>query len=237
LRLARITVCTYNVHGFVGRDRRTDVDRIARVVSEIDPDVLGLQEVDCRRDGDALTRLAHATGLESIAGPTLGREPCFFGNALLTRFPVGDVVRLDISEHGREPRSLLDVAVAVGEIGVQCLVVHFGLQALERRRQAAAVCERVGAHGPAVLLGDLNEWQPRAGSLHRLRSILGPGRGVRSYPAGLPLLALDWVWVRPSVALLDVRAHRTPLASVASDHLPVVGSVDVEALEFVDAGA
>jgi endonuclease/exonuclease/phosphatase family metal-dependent hydrolase len=236
LRLGRpITVCTYNVHGFVGRDRRADVDRIARVVKEIDPDVLGVQEVDCRRDCDSLQRLAHATGLESIAGPTMGIERRFYGNALLTRFPVGDVVRLDISEHGREPRGLLDVAVAVGEIGVQCLVVHFGLQALERRRQAARVCERVAAHGPTLLLGDLNEWQPRAGSLGSLRSILGPSRGVRSYPSSFPVLALDWVWVRPSVALIDVRAHRSALASIASDHLPVVGRVDTEALEFVDS--
>jgi endonuclease/exonuclease/phosphatase family metal-dependent hydrolase len=230
-----ITVCSYNVHGFVGRDRRTDVDRIARVVEEIGPDVLGLQEVDCRRDCEALARLGHATGLDAIAAPTLGEAPNFYGNALLTRFPVGDIVRLDISARGREPRGLLDVAVAVGEIGVQCLVVHFGLQVSERRRQAAAVCARVAEHGPALLLGDLNEWQPRAGSLAALRSILGPCRGVRSYPAGFPLLALDWVWVRPSVAMLDVRAHRTPLATVASDHLPVVARVDVEALEFIDS--
>ncbi len=230
-------VCTYNVHGFVGRDGRVDADRIARVVGEIDPDVLGLQEVDCRRDRDALRRVADATGLDSIAAPTLGREPRFFGNALLTRFPVGDVVRLDISTHGREPRGLLDVAVAVGEIGVRCIVVHFGLQAFERRNQAAAVADRVGAHGPTVVMGDLNEWQPGAASLGRLRAVLGPGRGVKSYPASFPLLALDWVWVRPAVALLDVRAHRSPLAAVASDHLPVVGRIDVEALEFVESGS
>lgn len=226
-------MCTYNVHGFVGRDRRADVDRIARVVREIDPDVLGVQEVDCRRDCDSLRRLAHETGLESIAGPTMGDGEAFYGNALLTRFPVGDVVRVDISERGREPRGLLDVAVTFGEVGVQCLVVHFGLQGLERRRQAQRVCERIGGQGPTLLLGDLNEWQPKAGSLGRLRSTLGPCRGVRSFPSGFPLLSLDWVWVRPSGALLDVRAHRTPLAAVASDHLPVVGRIDVDALELV----
>jgi hypothetical protein len=42
------------------------------------------------------------------------------------------------------------------------------------------------------------------------------------------MFALDRVWVRPRHALLALKAHRSPLASVASDHLPVKAIVAPE---------
>jgi endonuclease/exonuclease/phosphatase family metal-dependent hydrolase len=40
------------------------------------------------------------------------------------------------------------------------------------------------------------------------------------------LLTLDRIWVRPHRALVDVRAQRSSLARVASDHLPVLARLD-----------
>jgi endonuclease/exonuclease/phosphatase family metal-dependent hydrolase len=51
--------------------------------------------------------------------------------------------------------------------------------------------------------------------------VLGHAPAERSFPAWLPLFALDRVWVRPRHALLAFCAHRTPAARAASDHLPV----------------
>jgi endonuclease/exonuclease/phosphatase family metal-dependent hydrolase len=48
----------------------------------------------------------------------------------------------------------------------------------------------------------------------------------KSFPARFPLLALDRVWAGPCAAVADVRAHRSALALVASDHLPVVARLD-----------
>jgi endonuclease/exonuclease/phosphatase family metal-dependent hydrolase len=41
----------------------------------------------------------------------------------------------------------------------------------------------------------------------------------------MPMLALDRILVRPAIALASVRAHASPLARVASDHLPVIGTI------------
>ncbi len=63
-----IVVASYNIHRGVGLDRRRDLDRIADVVREIDPDVLGLQEVVRQPgpgDADQAGYLAKALGMAS----------------------------------------------------------------------------------------------------------------------------------------------------------------------------
>jgi endonuclease/exonuclease/phosphatase family metal-dependent hydrolase len=51
--------------------------------------------------------------------------------------------------------------------------------------------------------------------------LLGRSMAERSFPSRWPLFALDRVWARPRPALLALKAHRSPLAERASDHLPV----------------
>ena len=40
----RIRVATYNVHGCIGTDGRHDPGRVANVITELDADVVALQE-------------------------------------------------------------------------------------------------------------------------------------------------------------------------------------------------
>jgi endonuclease/exonuclease/phosphatase family metal-dependent hydrolase len=40
-----LTVASYNIHKAEGLDRRVDLARIARVLGEIDADVVGIQEI------------------------------------------------------------------------------------------------------------------------------------------------------------------------------------------------
>lgn len=54
---------------------------------------------------------------------------------------------------------------------------------------------------------------------------LGTSPAVASFPAPLPLLALDHVLVRPRPALRRVWRHDTWLARRASDHLPLVATL------------
>jgi endonuclease/exonuclease/phosphatase family metal-dependent hydrolase len=107
------------------------------------------------------------------------------------------------------------------------VVTHFGLSRGERREQAARLVARI-AECPAtlsVLVGDFNEWFVGSALLGRLRAALGREVAVPSFPAPLPLFALDRIWIRPGSALERVTAHRSRTARVASDHLPVVADV------------
>jgi endonuclease/exonuclease/phosphatase family metal-dependent hydrolase len=222
-------VATYNIHRCVGADGRRDADRVAAVIRELDADVVALQEVDARyhiEDGDDQAEyLATATGMEAVYGPALIRHQGSCGNAVLTRWPVKGVRRVEIGVPGREPRALLDTDIEVAGLPVRVLVTHFGLRHAERRLQTEMLVHAVGHHGDGctILLGDFNEWTPVGHTLRRLNAVFGRSPAVRSFPAPMPALALDRIWVHPPNALVEVCAHRSRLARWASDHLPVRG--------------
>lgn len=214
-----LRIASYNVHGCRGLDGRKDAARIARVIEELGCDTVGLQEMDYRLD-----YIARKLGMGAIPGLTLMRHDGPFGNALITRRKVLAVRRLGFTYSGREPRNALDVDLEVAGETVRVIVTHLGLWPAERRYQVKAmlkmlketpICERV------LVLGDINEWLPLGRPLRWLNALFGHSPAERSFPSRWPLVALDRVWVRPRHALLALKAHRSPLAQVASDHLPV----------------
>jgi endonuclease/exonuclease/phosphatase family metal-dependent hydrolase len=229
-RLLRIG--SYNIHRCVGGDRRCDPERIAHVIREIDCDPVGLQEVD-NSPGPTpaslqLDFLARATGMSAIAGLRIVRHMGHYGNALLTRRRVLAVRRHDLSFSWREPRGALDVELDIEGVVARVIVTHLGLTPGERRHQMRRILSIVGQGSselPVVLLGDLNEWLPLGRPLRWLHAFFGRPPAVRSFPALLPLLALDRIWVRPRPRLLTIRAHRSPAARLASDHLPVTAEL------------
>ena len=69
-----LRVASYNVRGCLGWDGRRDVARVARILREIDADVIGLQEVELRHgrsEIDQADTLAAALGMACIEGPLL----------------------------------------------------------------------------------------------------------------------------------------------------------------------
>lgn len=220
-------VASWNVHACVGRDRRQDVERIARVVTELGCDAVGLQEVDSRGGpGHAsmqLDRLADLTGMTAVPGLTIVRHDGHYGNALLTRLPIRDVRRHDLAVVRFEPRGALEVALDVGGTVVRVVVAHLGLRPFERRLQVRRLLDALGeddAH-PLVLLGDMNEWLPRGRPLRWLHARFGETPAQATFPSARPVFALDRIWVQPRAALGRFDVHRSALARVASDHLPV----------------
>ena len=221
-----LRIASYNVHGCVGTDGRKDASRIAQVIEQLDCDTVGLQEVDYRLD-----YIAQRVGMEAIAGPTLVRHEGPFGNALLTRRKILDVRRVYLGYGRREPRNALDVDLDVNGEKVRVIVTHLGLFAAERRWQVRTLVEHVReTNERLVVLGDINEWLPLSRPLRWLNRLMGHSVADRSFPSRWPLVALDRVWVRPRPALLALKAHRSPLAQLASDHLPVKAIVATQDL-------
>jgi endonuclease/exonuclease/phosphatase family metal-dependent hydrolase len=214
-----LRIASYNVHACCGADGKKDAQRIVKVIEELGSDTVGLQEVDYRLD-----YIAQKLGMQPVPGLTLVRHDGHFGNALLTRRRVLAVRRLGFTYSRREPRNALDVDLEVAGETVRVIVTHLGLWPAERRYQVKKIlelirstptCERV------VVLGDINEWLPLGRPLRWMNALFGHSPAERSFPSRWPLVALDRVWVRPRHALLALKAHRTPLAEIASDHLPV----------------
>lgn len=230
-RVTTLTVASYNVHRCIGRDGRHDPGRVAKVIEELQADVVALQEVDfryhVRRGVDQLRFLAEATGLQSVWGPVLYGTRGQYGNGLLTRHEVLAVRGIDLSVARHQRRGALDVDLAVHGTRVRIIAAHLGLGLNERQIQVRRLLQALDSHGggPLILLGDFNEWRPPSRPLRRLHRHFGRTPGVRSFPSNFPLFALDRIWVQPRSALVALEVHTSRWARRASDHLPVRGVI------------
>ncbi len=224
-----IRVVSYNIHLAIGRDGRYLPQRIGDVLLEADADVVALQEVQLGGSGfDMLAYLAEVTGYHALAGQTLAHpEHGAYGNAILTRRAVRAVRRIDLSVPRREPRGALDVEVDGGSQPLRVIATHLGLRPAERRWQIKRLLRAFedDESMATVLIGDLNEWFLWGRPLRWLHAYFKETPAPSTFPSGRPVFALDRVWVRPHRLLQAVYAHRTPLARVASDHLPLVGLI------------
>lgn len=244
-------VASYNVHKCVGLDMRRDPARTARVIGEIGADVIALQEADRRFGARAglldLEALHDVSGLRpvplDIAGPAHG----WHGNVLLTRnVEIEDVRPLRLP--GFEPRGAVVADLRRDGRQLRVIAAHLGLLRGSRLMQSRALAEALGEADEGrttLLMGDLNEWRLRG------RSSLAPlaarkadiGSRLGSFPARFPILPLDRILVSPCAEVLRIERHDTPLARIASDHLPVKAwlrlpqAVQVQTVAAPDAGS
>jgi len=219
-------MATWNIHMGIGQDGLRDLARTAQVIRAIDPDLIGLQEVDNHidRNGDDLARLQRLTGLEVVAGPTMQRAGGDYGNALLTRLPVLEVERHDLSVRKREPRGVLVARLDWHGEKLRVAVTHLGLRVGERRSQVRRLIECLGRKDrtPLVLMGDFNEWLFWGRPLRWLHRHFGHVRSPATFPSRWPLLRLDHILADPPERLHPPAVYRSALTRFASDHLPLV---------------
>ncbi len=78
-----------------------------------------------------------------------------------------------------------------------------------------------GADTAILMMGDLNEWRGRRGGIRALDRELGHAPAPRTFPSWCPILPLDRIYAGPPALVRDVLVHRSPLARLASDHLPL----------------
>jgi endonuclease/exonuclease/phosphatase family metal-dependent hydrolase len=224
---AAIRVMSWNIHGGVGLDFRCDLDRIIALVRRHDPDIVALQEVDSRhgrrRNGAAFESLKEALGSHAAEARLMAAPDGDYGHVLISRWPLSDVVRHDVSVKGREPRAAIEAIVETPSGPLHVVAVHLGLSVRERRRQAAllaAVAQRGPLH--SIILGDFNDW--RHGIVMRALADAMPARAChKTFPAFWPMLALDCLYARPADIIL--RSFVDPAGRTASDHLPIVADL------------
>lgn len=241
-----VRAVTYNIHKARGLDGRTRIDRIAKVLAQVDADIIALQEV-VRLPAEEFSESDQAACLQSrLQSRPQSTTPGFhlafganrthrggaYGNAILSRFEIAEYENYDLTWRGREQRGCLRADIKLPGAGtLHVFNVHLGTAFLERRHQgrlltSASVLDRE-VKGPRLLLGDFNEWT-RGLATHLLtahfealrpKALLGRSR---SYPGVLPLLHLDHIYYDPALRPEKMWLHRTPLALIASDHLPLV---------------
>ncbi len=157
-----LRIVSYNIHHGAGNDEVLDLERIARLIRSLDPDLVALQEVDNRaeRTGgiDQAAELGRLTGMNSVFGKFMDFQGGEYGMAVLSALPVvaSENHRLPA---GSEARSALVVRVRLpGDQGELTFAgIHFYRTAEERMAQARRVLEVLAPEeGPVILAGDFN---------------------------------------------------------------------------------
>ena len=234
-------ILTYNVRRCLGTDGRISPGRIADVIAAYEPDIVALQELDvgrARTGGvDQAHVIAQALGMRMHFHPSLRVLEEEYGNAILTHRPSQLIKSGPLpNPAGRfppEPRGALWASIDFEGIHLQVITTHLGLRPGERLTQVDCL---LGSHWiggescrePLIMLGDFNT-SPRSRAYRRLTASLRDAQIAAPYhkvsptfPSRLPLLRIDHVFVSHSVRVTRVEVPRTPMARVASDHLPLM---------------
>jgi endonuclease/exonuclease/phosphatase family metal-dependent hydrolase len=184
--------------------------------------------------------LGRLTGLHSAFGAAKGDEKSY-GDAVLSRYPftwVGNHPIPSASSSRYQAMAVdVDLSKLYGDgVTVRFINTHFDwldtLGSQEARLAAIAVIERAflgGSTLPAVLTGDLNA-TPSSAPLSRLRehgwTYSHSTKEMLTWEATNPTKQIDYVLVKPTHAWRIVES-RVPSEPVASDHLPVVTTLEL----------
>ena len=236
---------TYNVHRCVGVDRRLDVERVAAVIAEHEPDIVCLQELDVGRARtgmvDQAGAIAKRLAMSFHFHPAMRVEAEEYGDAILTHRPErlirSGALPTVRGIPGLEPRGALWAAIDFDGVSLNVFNTHLGLVPREQRLQTAALLgEGWLGHpaciGPTLLTGDFNAtsitrpYQALTGRLSDCQRALGLKPSVKTFPSSFPAIRIDHCFTSPEIVVTGVTAPFSPLARMASDHLPLV--VDFE---------
>ena len=236
---------TYNVHRCVGVDRKLDVSRVAAVIAEHEPDIVCLQELDVGRARtgfvDQARAIADHLAMTYHFHAAMRVEAELYGDAVLTHLPERLVKSGPLPTvrgvPGLEPRGALWVAIEIEGVTLNVFNTHLGLVPREQRLQAAAlVGDQWLGHadciGPTLLTGDFNAtsvtrpYQTLVRKLADCQRSLKMKPSVKTFPSSFPAIRIDHCFTSPEVVVTGVKAPFSPLARMASDHLPLI--VDFE---------
>lgn len=202
------------------------------VVDSLNADILALQEVVSPKEQCepcSMAGIAEAHGYHATFGLTMLREDTRYGNALLSKEEPIDVNRHDISVPGREPRGALEVFFRYEDMTIKVVCTHLGLRRKERLSQLDAVLSIVETDNAdaTILMGDFNDWFGLSRERRLLRRTFGPQPTIRTFPSFFPLFSLDKIHVWPEHLQTSVAAVRNPISRKASDHLPVISTIEL----------
>jgi len=236
---------SYNLHQAFGTGGEMDVDAIAQVILDSDASIVGLQEVArgglLNANTDLLHLLGERLGWEHVA--FFGTTDPVWGNAILSRYPLGDVER-HLLPTVDTPYQRGYLAAPVSTPDGEVLFISTHLQHINdasthdedpeadlypvHNEQLAAVLEEWAGREPAVLVGDLNarpDWRQveellAAGWVDAWAEE-GTGQGYTSNAAD-PRYRIDYVFHTPDLTTIGVEVPH----SQASDHFPVVADLN-----------
>jgi endonuclease/exonuclease/phosphatase family metal-dependent hydrolase len=236
---AQLKVISYNIRWRSGKELQ-ELIKLFRHDAEIgNGTVLGLQEVDRAKKRSGKENNARLLAEElnmhyAWAAPPVskagGEEET--GVALLSAFPLKDVRRLVLPHPGpgKRRRAAIGATIEIGKTRFRIYSVHSETRITTGKKieQMKAVLNDLAQFPkgmPAIILGDLNTWEPGAGDdtkrLFKNADFHTPFDGASTFCRRLLLfdlkLKLDWMWFRG----FESSRHGIDREIDISDHWPL----------------
>jgi endonuclease/exonuclease/phosphatase family metal-dependent hydrolase len=233
----RIRVLSYNIHHGGGIDRKLDLERIARVILSVKPDLVAIQEVDQNTDrtnkADQPAELARLTKMHVAFGGNIKFQGGQYGNAVLSKFPIRRhknhvLPNLDDGEQ----RGVLEVEVEITNgLPIVLFATHLDHRAKDRERVASArkINELAVMHrgSAALLAGDLNATPESATLVEFAKQWKGANDKISpTVPVRKPTRQIDYVMFRVANGWRVVET-RVLDEAVASDHRAILAVFDL----------
>ncbi len=234
----KLRIATYNIHkGVTAFGMRARIHGIKEAIDLLDADLVFLQEVQGQHDQHAVKHMQWPAQSQHhfLAGETrhsaYGMNAVYehghHGNALLSRFEIASSANHDVSDHAYEQRGILHTVIRAPAADVHCFVIHLGLFAVSRRRQVQALIKEIHTSLPP------DARHAGIGSMPmRVAAMAGIGPGARpkiktgrTFPAGLPWLRLDRMYVRGFKVEAAQVMSGAPWSKL-SDHVPIVATLE-----------
>jgi endonuclease/exonuclease/phosphatase family metal-dependent hydrolase len=245
-----LKVLTVNIHkGFTFFNRKFILPELREAVRSVGADVVFLQEVtgSNAKHPDKFDNYPETPHYEFLADSiwpqfAYGRNAVYthgdHGNAIMSKFPIVRFENHDVSISGPERRGLLhcELNIPGRAVNVHAICVHLSLTEAHRTKQIDKLCDLVQtdvpAQAPLIVAGDFNDWRQRAdaqlargAALHEV-FVQANGYAARTFPARLPLLRLDRIYVRNAIGHAPVVLPTKPWSQL-SDHAPLAAEIEL----------
>lgn len=243
----KLRLLTLNIHkGFTHFNRKFVLPELREAVRAVSADIVFLQEVLgahetlARRHPEKWPETPHYEFLaDSIwQGHAYGRNAVYpsghHGNALMCKYNISRYENVDVSVGVTEKRGLLHCRInrPDSQAVVHAICVHLGLRESHRQQQLDLLCAHIRtlpAGETIIVAGDFNDWRGKA---HRKLKDCGLtdvfeaelGAPPKTFPALLPLLRLDRIYVRNVIRYEPIKLPAKPWAHL-SDHAPLAAEI------------
>lgn len=160
------------------------------------------------------------------------------GNAILSKFPIVNSEKIDISTNRLEDRGFLYSAISIPgyEKKLHCICVHLGLLAGSRKKQMKIIQDYIERNIPPseaiVFAGDFNDWSQKAAknfteSFHFQEAFLeGTGKHAKTFPSWMPVLKLDRIYYK-NLKGSHCKVDDQSIWSKLTDHMALLATVEL----------
>ena len=220
-----IRVMSYNQHYGFGLDNRIDYARFAKVINDLEPDFVAVQELDsmATRSGKVyqLGRLASLTGMYGTYCPTLDNfQGGKYGIGILSRQKPLSVTSIALPVSGEARR----MVVAEFEKIIFCCT-HFPLNATERLNSANTITNYIQSletDKTVIVGGDFNAY-PDENTVLKLKQNFHmlTNEDEHTFPANAPDRTIDYLFMYKNEGAGTKAGGGVIPESVASDHRPI----------------